>query len=109
MMPIAKSGNESFFTNLRELLDPSWGDEVDGKVKGAIFETFKEQGLLLWSSFTWDTKKKEASVWMPESFVEKVSAGGWMVGIYRTDLWIPAFGVPAVIGEVVSKGERWEG
>jgi hypothetical protein len=108
MLPIAKSGNRSLSTNLRELLDPSWGDEVDGKVKGAIFEAFREQGLAVWSSFTWDAKNKEASVWMPESFVEMVSEG-WMVGIYRTDLWIPVFGVPAVVGKVVSKGERWEG
>jgi hypothetical protein len=107
MTPVTKSGNESLLWNFRELLDPSWGDEVDGKVKGTVFEAFREQGLVVWSSFTWDAKKKEASAWMPESFVKRVSES-WTVGIYRTDLWIPVFGVPAIVGKAVSKGERWE-
>jgi hypothetical protein len=93
----------------RSLLDPSWGDEVDSKVKGSVYDNLINKGLIAWSTFEWDTEKKVASAWMPESLIEDMLKDGknWMMGIVRTDTWTAAFQLPAYLMEAVTKGDQW--
>ncbi|TVY26359.1 hypothetical protein LHYA1_G006012 [Lachnellula hyalina] len=91
----------------RLILDPSWGDEVDGSVKGGAWETMRESGLRVWSTLKWDVEKKEASAWMDERFVEGVGGKHWACGLYRTDVWMPVFEKPVVVEGWVKRGELW--
>ena len=104
---LGKSGLMAFKTNLRLILDPSWGDEVDGSVKGGAWETMRESGLRVWSTLKWDVEKKEASAWMDERFVEGVGGKHWACGLYRTDVWMPVFEKPVVVEGLVKRGELW--
>lgn len=105
--PLGKSGFMAFKTNLRLILDPSWGDEVDGTVKGGHWDTMRERGLRVWSTLKWDAERREASAWMDEGFVEGVGGMEWACGLYRTDVWMPVFEKPAVVSGVVKKGKLW--
>ena len=104
---LGKVGSEAFGMNLRPVLDPSWGDEVEAKWKGAGFESLREQGLVMWSTFTFNVEKKIASAWMPEKFVEMVSGNMWAMGLYRTDTWWLALDVPTLVNKAVTRGEKW--
>jgi hypothetical protein len=108
--PLNKTDFTVLMTDLRAVLDPSWGDEVDGSVKGAQWEKLREKGLVIWTTFTWDVAQKQASAWMPESFVDGVllKEQGWGCGLYRTDVWMPTFDRPAMVSELISKGENGE-
>ena len=107
LKPLGTVGFEAVKTNLRPILDPSWGDEVDAELKGPDFEALREKGIALWSTLTFDVQTKVASAWMPESFVEMVSAEMWAVGLYRTDTWWPTFDIPTVVKESMRRGEKW--
>ena len=98
---------EAYMTNLRPLLDPSWGDEVDESWKGERFERFRERGVVLWSAAAWQREKRVATAWMPEEFVHMAEKERWLCGLWRTDIWVPAFLLPSVVRDVVKKGERW--
>ncbi|TVY92831.1 hypothetical protein LAWI1_G006042 [Lachnellula willkommii] len=105
--PLGKSGFKAFKTNLRLILDPSWGDEVDGSMKGGRWDMVREKGLRVWSTLKWDAEKREASAWMHEGFVEGVGGMEWACGLYRTDVWMPVFEEPAIVRGAVKKGELW--
>ncbi|KAH8665117.1 hypothetical protein BGZ60DRAFT_516386 [Tricladium varicosporioides] len=95
----------------RSLLDPA-AYESEASLKSSQFEALRGNGLVLWSSFTFDVENKVASAWMGEGFIDMV--GGmdgdqWTVGLFRTDIWEPAFKVPELVTESVQKGERWNG
>lgn len=96
------------FRDARRLLDPSWGDEVDTDFSGDRFEQLRREGILVFSSFTWDGKKKEASAWMSRTLVERLGAGKWFVGLWKTDIWIPLFGVDGMLdASHAIRGAQW--
>jgi hypothetical protein len=105
---LGDTGLETIVRDIRAALDPSWG-EVNSSVKGPKWETFREKGLIIWTTFTWDVYHKTASAWMPESFVNGVllDEEGWGCGLYRTDIWAPTSDVPALVARCVSKCEKW--
>ncbi|CZT00196.1 uncharacterized protein RCO7_08382 [Rhynchosporium graminicola] len=94
-------------SNFRCYLDPSWGDEVDDQFEHARYRKIRERGVVLWTTFEFDVKKKVASTWMPEELVVNLKSRDWECGMYRTDIWQPAFKIPEDMVEVVEKGERW--
>ncbi|KAF4637996.1 hypothetical protein G7Y89_g71 [Cudoniella acicularis] len=108
LAPIGEPAMKKLKFDPRPLLDPS-GDETDPAVKGQAYEMLREQGLVMWTTFKWDLGKKEASAWMPDSFVEMVSGQMWTVGLFRTDVWRPAFRIPAMARDTVTKGKSWGG
>lgn len=62
----------TFMADLRVLLDPSWGDEMDSPLKGAQFDSFREKRVAVWTTYEWDLEKKEVTVWMSQRFVEEI-------------------------------------
>ncbi|KAH6667869.1 hypothetical protein B0J14DRAFT_173776 [Halenospora varia] len=95
----------------RTLLDPA-ADESESSLKSSQYEVLRQNGLVLWSSFAFDVEKKVVSAWMGERFVDMtcgMDGDQWTVGLFRTDIWEPAFGVPELVKESVQKGERWNG
>lgn len=73
--------------DLRSLIDPSWGDEVDEMLKKPSYEMFRREGVILWSRFEFDVRAKVASVWMPDFVVNEMQAKKWEVGVWRSDSW----------------------
>lgn len=92
---------------LRQLLDPSWGEEVEAKFKGEEVRRFREEGVRLWSSFRWDTCGRVARAWIPEGMVAELGERGWCCGLWRTDLWEPAFWEASPVVKVVRRGRAW--
>ncbi|KUJ24365.1 uncharacterized protein LY89DRAFT_19491 [Mollisia scopiformis] len=95
--------------DLRALLDPSWGDEVDRDFQGPAYEKFREKGLFLWSTITWDGEKKEASAWMSKSFVDSLVENKFHCGLYRTDNWTSIVPVTTAenVRDAVKMGRKW--
>ena len=68
---------------------------------------FRENGLILWSSFEWERRKERASVWMRKDFGDKcLSSWEWRVGMLRTDTWRLATR-PGRAKDVMVQGIRW--
>lgn len=104
------TGKLALQRDLRALLDPSWGDEVDRDFKGATYEKLREDGLIVWSTMTWDHNRKEASAWMPQTFVDGLVEKKFKCGLYRTDTWTPIASVLTAISvsDAVKKGRKWK-
>ena len=99
---------QSLIFNLRKVLDASADEELGRKGPKKI-EELRERGVKVWSTFHWDRENMVASVWTSEGLVEEVVGEGWGVGIWRTDVWMPAC-APFLVGVegVMNKGQRWE-
>jgi hypothetical protein len=91
----------------RDLVDPSWGDEMSDKVKGPKYEKFRDEGVVMWSTFSFDVMSRTANAWIPEKFIENISEKGWECILYRTDIWTGACNMSYEVGENAVKGERW--
>jgi hypothetical protein len=102
-----RATGDACMMDLRPLLDPSWGDEVDADWRGERFERFRERGVAVWSSAAWGIERRVATAWMPEEFVRMLEREEWRCGLWRSDIWVPAFLTSSVAGDVVKKGERW--
>lgn len=77
----------SLGNNLRSILDPTL-DEIAHKIPGLdgpALKNLREHGLVVWSTITWDERKKEASAWMPEKLVHYIVKKNFCCGLYRTD------------------------
>ncbi|KAH7369665.1 hypothetical protein BKA65DRAFT_544397 [Rhexocercosporidium sp. MPI-PUGE-AT-0058] len=68
-------------------VDPSWGEEVNDKYKGVHYPKFREEEVVVWTTFTFDTKTKVASAWMPEESERDLKRKGWECGMCRSDIW----------------------
>ncbi len=56
--------------------------------KSDVLDQLRENGLILWSSFEWERRNEQASVWMRKDFGDKcLSSRDWCVGMLRTDTW----------------------
>ena len=56
--------------------------------KSNDLDQIRENGLILWSSFEWERRKEQVSVWMRKDFGDKcLSSRDWCVGMLRTDVW----------------------
>lgn len=104
---LMEATGQAWRRDLRGLLDPSWGDEVDEDWRGKRFERFREKGVVMWSAAGWEREERVATAWMPEELVRMMEEKGWLCGLWRTDLWIPSFSQPNVVKDVVKRGERW--
>lgn len=94
--------------NLRALLDPNWGDEVDPLFNGTQSEKFREQGIFVLSTFSWDMKDRKTSSWMPKGVVDGFCEKGWSCGLWRTDVWRSVWeDRPVSVQDVAMRGERW--
>ncbi|KAF7947548.1 hypothetical protein EAE96_008634 [Botrytis aclada] len=108
-MDLGDTGTSSFINDIRPLLDPTWGDEMDSRFKGSKFDTFREKGLIVWSTMEWDVKAKEASAWMPSTLVNgMIRQGGWSCGLFRIDTWQRCWQTPLVMKDI-GRHEVWEG
>ena len=67
----------------------------------------RENGLILWSSFGWERRKEQASVWMRKDFGDKcLSTRDWCVGMVRTDTW-RLVTRPGRAKDVMVQGIKW--
>jgi hypothetical protein len=96
--------------DLRLILDPSWGDEVDINFKGKAFEAFRNKGVLVWSAFNWDLESKTATVWMSKTIASSIIENDWAVGMFRSDNWtcLTNHMSPPLARNVVTVGNKWE-
>ncbi|QSZ30611.1 hypothetical protein DSL72_000168 [Monilinia vaccinii-corymbosi] len=85
--------------NLRVLLDPSWGDEVNGFCKGEKYENWRAKDVIVWSTFKFDIRKKKVTVWMPQDLVDQMMDGEWKCALWRRDTW-RILGAPAKVEAV---------
>jgi hypothetical protein len=92
---------------MRQFLDTSFGDEVDRRFGGAKAQRFREENVVVWSTFRFDIEAKRGSVWMPKSLVEKAKRKGWVCGIWRVDMWTSQFTMPEMVGDVFAQGKTW--
>ena len=93
--------------DLRPLLDPSWGDEVDGFFEGKPYEILRGKGIAVWTAVEWEVEARLASVWTNEEFVRSCIEKEWYVGLFRTDIWMQVWSVPALVKTAVKKGKRF--
>jgi hypothetical protein len=98
ILDIGDAAIEHLHHNIRPLLDSSWGDEVDRDFKGPKYDTLRDKGIIVWSTVTWDVKKKQAKAWMPKKFVCE---------LYRTDIWISVGMFPTPVSVAVKRGVKW--
>ncbi|KAH6667863.1 hypothetical protein B0J14DRAFT_173642 [Halenospora varia] len=98
-----------FRMDIRPVIDPSWGDEVDAETKGKKFREFREKHIVFWSTFDFDVKKQVARAWIPRSLVEEWVKKGWAVGLWRTDVWGAMWGGVDYVKRTTKRGRRWDG
>ncbi|KAA8570727.1 hypothetical protein EYC84_000122 [Monilinia fructicola] len=111
---LGEVGRESLMNNLRPLLDPTWGDEMNSQFKGANFDAFRKAGVIVWSTIELDVQTWTARVWMPRSLVvsmiqkgERHAGSTWRCGLFRTDTWERCWDSPGLVSDA-ERGERWE-
>lgn len=65
---------------------------------------------MVYSTFELDKRQDslEVKVWMDKKTVGEMKEGGWSWGLYRLDLWAPAFARACTVGETVFEGVAWE-
>ncbi|TEY39226.1 hypothetical protein BOTCAL_0466g00080 [Botryotinia calthae] len=98
----------SFNNEIRPLLDPIWGDEIDSRFKGSKLDTFREKGLIVWSTLEWDVGAKKASAWVPSTLVNRmIREGDWACGLFRIDIWQSCL-QQSLTMKYARKGEVWE-
>ncbi|KAI9649867.1 hypothetical protein NHQ30_002449 [Ciborinia camelliae] len=66
-MDLDEVGLRSFRYNLRPLLDPTWGDEMESQLKGGKFDASREDGLIVWSTIELDIEAREYAVYLARS------------------------------------------
>lgn len=94
--------------NFRDLLDPRPLNELHRRAKGPANQRFKQEGSVVWGTFEFQVDTKKAKVWMPCDLVDNMVEKGWVVGMFRTDLWNAALtDVEEELGNVVEKGQGW--
>ncbi|KAI9645883.1 hypothetical protein NHQ30_005319 [Ciborinia camelliae] len=96
----------TFFANMRSILDSSWGDKYWSEYMGSQVEIFRENGVVIWTTIGYDVVTGVVSVWMPEVFIEKVKKS-WACGLWRVDTWQTVNSGPVMAKDTVVKGERW--
>ncbi|KAF7945713.1 uncharacterized protein EAE97_004751 [Botrytis byssoidea] len=107
-MDLGEMGSRSFINDLRPLLDPTWGDEMDSRFRGSKSDTFREKGLIVWSTLEWDVEAQEATAWMPCTLVNRmIRQGDWNCGLFRTDTWQRCWQKPLMMKDV-RRDEVWE-
>ncbi|TGO68988.1 hypothetical protein BOTNAR_0017g00340 [Botryotinia narcissicola] len=107
-MDLGEMGSWSFINDLRPLLDPTWGDEMDSRFRGSKSDTFRQKGLIVWSTMEWDVEAQEAIAWMPGTLVNKmIRQGDWNCGLFRTDTWQRCWQKPLMMKDV-RRDEVWE-
>jgi hypothetical protein len=107
ILDIGDAAIEHLHHNIRPLLDSSWGDEVDRDFKGPKYDTLRDKGIIVWSTVTWDVKKKEAKAWMPKTFVDMLIRKKFVCELYRTDVWISVGMFPTPVSVAVKRGAKW--
>ncbi|TGO77146.1 hypothetical protein BELL_0121g00190 [Botrytis elliptica] len=105
---VGQVGFCAMYQNIRPLLDPTWGDEMDAQFKGIQFKTFREKGMVLWSTIEWNLETSEASAWMPSSLMDRmIRERDWGCGLFRTDTWERCWDKLSLVSNA-RKGEKWE-
>ncbi|KAB8297733.1 hypothetical protein EYC80_001535 [Monilinia laxa] len=114
LVNLGDMGRQSFMNNIRPLLDPTWGDEMNSQFKGANFDTFRKKGLIIWSTIELNVQTWKVKVWMPSPLVdfiiqrgEKNEESKWYCGLFRTDTWEKWWDYPGLVSDA-EKGEKWE-
>jgi hypothetical protein len=50
---------------------------------GLAYESFRERGVAIWSTFSWSLEKKQVSAWMSRSFVGTIIEKDWLISTWE--------------------------
>ncbi|KAG9231841.1 hypothetical protein BJ875DRAFT_103654 [Amylocarpus encephaloides] len=106
LRPLGFDGMDAHTSNLRVLLDPSWG-EADPDFNTPCHAAFRENGMAVYTTFATDKNTVSVTAWMYIGFVEKMLEQDWGFNLYRTDNYQPIFDIPCMVRDSVERGVSW--
>lgn len=79
--------------------------------RGPLFDKFRDEGIVVFTAFAFETEKREIKVWMDEALMGRLKGGQngkqWGVGLWRSDTWEPCFVKSQLVGSEVERGRVW--
>lgn len=65
---------------------------------------------MVWSTISWDLKKKEASAWMPRTFVDGLMEKDFVCDLYMTDIWMTVAPKSSrlAVKKAAKRGMKWD-